>query len=76
MADEMIKRISMEEFEAGLKVERVIYTSQIAVYTATFKHYVEKIKLNIDDKDDLSYLDEFAYGQLKRQLLDKMNSNV
>ena len=73
----MIKRITMEEFEMGIKVERILNpTTNVAIYKGRFKHYAVKIKLNVDDHDDLVFLDDFAYEQLKRKLLDRMKGNV
>jgi hypothetical protein len=68
----MFKRISMEEFEHGYKVSRVVYKSGKVRYIGKFKHYNATLVLNMDDYEDLEFLDKFAYDEIKRKIINNM----
>ena len=63
----------MEEFEAELVVTRTIYRSGKVVYKGAFKTFKDHIVLGLDDAKDLEFLNDFAYEQLKRKILNTIN---
>lgn len=72
----MTKRITYEEFESGFTLSRRIYKQGKIIYTGKFKQYEEKLYCTLDDAQDLDYYDDFAYAQLIKKLLKKINKYV
>ena len=72
----MTKRITYEEFERRFKLSRSIYKNGTVVYVGCFETYKEKLKFKIDSAEDLDYYDDFAYRELLKMVLKKVNKYV
>lgn len=72
----MTKRITYEEFERRFKLSRSIYKNGIVVYVGCFETYKEQLKFKIDSIEDLDYYDDFAYRELVKKVLKKVNKYV
>lgn len=68
-------KLSLDEFEAMVNIERFVYKSGKIKYIASFQTFSEEIVFeNIEGADDLSHYDEFATYTLTRKLINLINN--
>lgn len=66
-------KLSFEEFERLVVVERFLYTNGKLVYKASFLQFSDELEFSLEEADDIDHYDELARYQLVRNLITVVN---